>query len=809
MGETTCRECGCTNARACTLAKPDHPIERCGWAFGELNLCTACVPGADPDWQHPPRRFHVKPGPTLRVDDLDLDDPGIQLEPTSWDLPQMRFTDDGGLGEPAGWLPSRLIARALDRYAPAVADLVDRAGLIARKVEVEPLREHPDTPQVSKPTAISLPLASTEATAIALGRMWLAEYARVESELEEIRVHWEDVAGKSHETVVEAGDPFEGPAFAKGGLIPQAPGKPLFLDDPGGLPELSGTLHRDFPPIGSVQIRLHNGRVVGGPWDGDEVHFLDGNQRPIWTPILSTQTQPPLEDNMDRTPPHGDDLDRAARRIDFATEIPPKPRAAEVPPVTPRAAMPGPEPIRIVSDGKPSGTHVYAGDEEIRHVTAVSFAIDLDGPAAAKVTTRAPELEAVVFTADIGPDPITELRFVVAEGTAGPTHKGPEFIELEQQDGKSVGCFEWVSEPESKLRYLRIPVKPWQPDQQQLIDALKEAQHDRDQAVDGLAEAQAAAAKLIDERNLARQERDTARLNMARLHNPLSEAAAIDETEGVIPYLEGEVAKAKARADSVVPTIAALRIDADRLEKVDAEVVGADLASYMREVEAPALRRWAERLEWPLQERRPEGAGEGVVPEGAAEGVVPASPPQHEAALERLVNLMASSVDQLKLTFDPQMGGAWIITGLRAGPGQSPKARSGDTFLSNSDLVVLRRFHEEVAAERRSLEGRIMREVEAKESLRAQLKQTETELDAQRQMYAGFVDTINKHLESVYGAARTLVKHLMGDEPAWWVEAAEALAKLQRLTEAPAGKGEPAGEGPGSPRRAGGMEPPV
>ena len=47
MSAHRCRSCRCTDENACK-----HPTGlRCAWA--EAELCTACVPGADPDWEHP------------------------------------------------------------------------------------------------------------------------------------------------------------------------------------------------------------------------------------------------------------------------------------------------------------------------------------------------------------------------------------------------------------------------------------------------------------------------------------------------------------------------------------------------------------------------------------------------------------------------------------------------------------------------------------------------------------------------------------------------------------------------------------
>lgn len=49
-----CRHCGCTDQVACTMPIPGTRITRsCSWAGADT--CTACLPGADPNWQHPDR----------------------------------------------------------------------------------------------------------------------------------------------------------------------------------------------------------------------------------------------------------------------------------------------------------------------------------------------------------------------------------------------------------------------------------------------------------------------------------------------------------------------------------------------------------------------------------------------------------------------------------------------------------------------------------------------------------------------------------------------------------------------------------
>lgn len=54
----TCRECGCTEARPCTQ-ELDGRLEGCSWV--EPDLCSACVPGAAPGWEHPKAK-PFKPG---------------------------------------------------------------------------------------------------------------------------------------------------------------------------------------------------------------------------------------------------------------------------------------------------------------------------------------------------------------------------------------------------------------------------------------------------------------------------------------------------------------------------------------------------------------------------------------------------------------------------------------------------------------------------------------------------------------------------------------------------------------------------
>jgi hypothetical protein len=56
LRETTarhCRECGCTENNACVLMIEDRAAHGCRWV--EEDLCSACVPGASPDWRKPAR----------------------------------------------------------------------------------------------------------------------------------------------------------------------------------------------------------------------------------------------------------------------------------------------------------------------------------------------------------------------------------------------------------------------------------------------------------------------------------------------------------------------------------------------------------------------------------------------------------------------------------------------------------------------------------------------------------------------------------------------------------------------------------
>lgn len=55
-----CRGCGCTDARACI--KPYKTTlgtmyDSCSWVAPEL--CSACAPGADAAWVHPPSELHA------------------------------------------------------------------------------------------------------------------------------------------------------------------------------------------------------------------------------------------------------------------------------------------------------------------------------------------------------------------------------------------------------------------------------------------------------------------------------------------------------------------------------------------------------------------------------------------------------------------------------------------------------------------------------------------------------------------------------------------------------------------------------
>jgi hypothetical protein len=43
-----CRECGCTAYCACT----HEDLGACWWV--EEDLCSACAPDSDEDWEHPP-----------------------------------------------------------------------------------------------------------------------------------------------------------------------------------------------------------------------------------------------------------------------------------------------------------------------------------------------------------------------------------------------------------------------------------------------------------------------------------------------------------------------------------------------------------------------------------------------------------------------------------------------------------------------------------------------------------------------------------------------------------------------------------
>lgn len=624
--------------------------------------------------------------------------------------------------ERRGWLASDIV-RSLARWFGLGRDADDQVE------DAEPIAQ--------RPSAISLPMASTEETAIALGRMWLAEWEvqNRDKPLDGIAVHYEDVAGVSRKLWVEAGEPFavdgdppkglrfsERSLWARSGPDVRGVLERLARERSGYLPR--DQFHRGgLVPSNEIVFVDGAGCNVGGTWQGQAEHHT----------VSPTENKEPdmneRERDAERSAPRrestSEGLARAARRIDTAEPIPAR--------------------TRIVSDGSVRGTHVYAGDEEIDKVTRVELDIAVDGVGRAKVTTLQPEIEAVTFDAAIGPDPISELRIVVAPDADDPS--SVHFVELEDQDGKGVGAFEWVQDPENDgLRYIRIPVKPWPAPRP-------------DAAVNSHVE-------------LAR-----------RL---LAQARPAIEKAGDNPVLDG-----------------ALMTVLDAIDELDkAPVVSGGVYAELQEAIAQRDRRIREC-----------GALESARDDIRADlGQLRAFVAQARPALQRMVPLLTTA-HELTLAFDGNGAGNWIITEMSS-VGTAPKLRAGEVLISSAELTILHRIATELAgvAPAADLPDRIIATVpggavEAAEHRAAapserQLLQTqaerirelEAELDGERDrhaalrtMHEAYVDTTSDHVRSLERAAGTLITHLTGDDPAWWVEAAGALGDLQRLTGRPAG----------------------
>lgn len=465
---------------------------------------------------------------------------------------------------------------------------------------------------------------------------------------------------------------------------------------------------------------------IGGTWDGDP------------------DDQPPKEAHMDKQ-------DRTKKRV------------------------------HIRGDGTIAGTHVFDEEgAELKLTTSVEFRHQVGEAPSARVKTLMPSIDCVVLDADTGPDPITELRVVTEHDEDQPS---PRFVEIENQKGESVGCFEWVNDELANGRYLRIPVKPWQPEIEHLRAHIRASDDQAAQALDRLAR--------------IRTQRDHVRAQRNRLADQLHERdGMIEARDTEIKILERDSTQLADQRDQARRARATAEIRSDFLERV-LRAAGAaanpiDRGRILSEGLSGCFKTDTGTTTLPAIRTEPRAepptitdheASEGVVPAGAAEGVVPAHPPQHEAALERITSLLLSSLDQLTITYDPQMGGAWIVTDMRSKAGHVSMVRAGDRILSEADLRVLRRFADETAAERRSLEGRIMREVEAKESVRRQGIGIATELEVARTIHREFCEKLEAHISDLHAATQPLIRHLADNDPAWWVEAAGALAKLQQLTD--------------------------
>jgi hypothetical protein len=61
--EQRCRQCGCAESNACVLMIEGCAAHGCRWV--EQDLCSACVPGASPDWRRPAKVAELQhPGRT-------------------------------------------------------------------------------------------------------------------------------------------------------------------------------------------------------------------------------------------------------------------------------------------------------------------------------------------------------------------------------------------------------------------------------------------------------------------------------------------------------------------------------------------------------------------------------------------------------------------------------------------------------------------------------------------------------------------------------------------------------------------------
>jgi hypothetical protein len=71
MAERRCRECGCTDQRACVLVDMGEPVRTCSWV--EPDLCSACAPGAEGGysmgwgWLHPDEQEATAGGSTVEA----------------------------------------------------------------------------------------------------------------------------------------------------------------------------------------------------------------------------------------------------------------------------------------------------------------------------------------------------------------------------------------------------------------------------------------------------------------------------------------------------------------------------------------------------------------------------------------------------------------------------------------------------------------------------------------------------------------------------------------------------------------------
>lgn len=318
----TCRECGCTDARACTRLRPSGEgepfleegakvLERCSWV--NTDLCTACVPSAGEGWQHPHACIctegddpsdHRKAWPQWRYDGraeerLVLD--GIELgageeysvdpDQALWTGVNLRFSDDTSWRQ--GRTAAQLIRDTIERFAGP--KLIDLLWPVDTPTSAEAIRDiEADLGEVSLMPAregwgdLRLTYATTAKGAIEAGRTFLENWRLTEGEEYPYQL-WVDYEGPDgHHHLV---DPRTG--YHAGGVIPET----------GLFTLLAGT---SLLP-------------VGGVWDGPATEDPETEEAPMHAGMDANER----ERDAERSAPHGEaGKPPAGERIDGATEIP-------------------------------------------------------------------------------------------------------------------------------------------------------------------------------------------------------------------------------------------------------------------------------------------------------------------------------------------------------------------------------------------------------------------------------------------------------------------------------------------------------